>query len=334
MGLQLVPGFIGQSGYNHPVELFRNYVKGATAKGKGYMGSSNDFSLTPSGANMSMSIAEGFASILGQENNQQGSYFVWSNASESIAWPAAAGQARIDSLLLRVIDTQYGTDPSPNGAYWEVVEGVPAGSPAARLDSDFLPGGGFHRPGAWWRVANVLVPSGITNLGAATVTDLRSYADFQRDNNNAVYNWKTGQVDAAWTSYTPTLIGSTSNPTLGTGGVAHGRWKRIGRNITVEAYCRFGTSGTGAGVGTWAVSLPVSTANVTDAAWMGKSYYRDDSAAASGHIMGFCIAGANATSASLYGGTAAAGQVTGTSPFGWNINDFIRIELEYEAATA
>src|ERR1044072_4938116 len=131
MGLQVAPGYIGQSGYQHPVELFRNQLKAQTARGKGYMKSATDFSLTPSGAALSLGVSEGWAAIPGVESASQGSYFVWSNGTDNIAWPAASGQPRIDSLILRVIDKQDGTDPDANGAQWEVCQGTPAGSPVA-----------------------------------------------------------------------------------------------------------------------------------------------------------------------------------------------------------
>lgn len=332
MGLQVVPGYIGQSGYNHPVELFRNLLKAQTAKGKGYMSSSNDFLLTPSGASMVMNIGSGAAAILGEENDQQGSYFAWSNAAENLAWPAAAGQARIDSLLLRVVDTQYGTDPSPNGAYWEAVTGVPAGSPVARLDSEFLPGGGLHRPGAWWRVADVLVPSGITNLAAGTVTSYRDYADFQRSRVNEVYNWKVGVIDSGWQTYTPTLAAGGGSPTVGGGGVLHGRYKKIGRVINLEGYMLLGSSPS-LGTGSFTLSLPEPAATVTNAAWMGTAYYRDVSAAASGHFPGFCIVNSGGSTVGFFAASSNA-QAQATIPFTWVATDFARFSVCYEAATA
>lgn len=177
MPLQVVPGFIGQTGYEHPVELFRNLVGNLTGNAKGLVGSPTGFALTPSGSSMQLTIGAGAAVIKGSENTSQGSYFVWSPTSEVKAWPAASAQPRIDSLILRVIDTQYGSDPASPQAMWDIVQGTPSGSPVQQPDVEFEAGGDFHRPGAWWRVANFLVEAADTNMAATTMTDFRLLAD-------------------------------------------------------------------------------------------------------------------------------------------------------------
>lgn len=174
MALQVVPGYIGASGYNHPVELFRNLNGALTNDGKGLMGDPTGFSLTPSGGSMQLTVGPGYAMIAGLENASQGSYFAWNPAAEVIPWPAHSAQARWDTLVLRVIDTQYGVDSDPNGAQWEIVQGTPAGSPVKIADAEFLSGGDFYRPGAWWRVCDVLVESTDTNMAATTISDLRA----------------------------------------------------------------------------------------------------------------------------------------------------------------
>lgn len=65
----------------------------------------------------------------------------------------------------------------------------------------------------------------------------------------------------AMTLYTPALTGSVTNPTLGTGGIIQGKWSRLaGRQVRVEYYVKFGTSGTAAGNGIYWVSLPFPAA--------------------------------------------------------------------------
>lgn len=179
MGLQSAPGYIGQGGYQTPVELDRNFQAAAAGRRTGAY-RYGDFALTPSASAMQMTIARGDAFILGANSNTQGGYFVWSNASETISWPAAAGSPRIDTLLCRVVDTQYGVDAGGNGAVWQVHTGVPSGSPVALADSQFAPGGALARPGGWWRVADVLVPASVTNLSTATITNTRQYARIGR----------------------------------------------------------------------------------------------------------------------------------------------------------
>ena len=63
-----------------------------------------------------------------------------------------------------------------------------------------------------------------------------------------------------WTSYTPVLTASTTNPTLGTGSTVIGSYARIQDLIIYRFYIGFGSSGVNAGSGFYYVSLPV-TAN-------------------------------------------------------------------------
>ena len=63
-----------------------------------------------------------------------------------------------------------------------------------------------------------------------------------------------------WTSYTPVLTATTTNPTLGTGATVIGSYARVQNLIIYNFLITFGTSGFVAGVGDYKVSLPV-TAN-------------------------------------------------------------------------
>ncbi|MDP8961497.1 MAG: hypothetical protein M3N32_07790 [Actinomycetota bacterium] len=61
-------------------------------------------------------------------------------------------------------------------------------------------------------------------------------------------------------AYTPQLTATTTNPTLGTGAIAQGRYYRMGKLVWAAARIEFGTSGTGAGSGVYRVSVPVACA--------------------------------------------------------------------------
>ena len=61
-----------------------------------------------------------------------------------------------------------------------------------------------------------------------------------------------------WTSYTPVLTASVTNPTLGTGSQQLGSFARIQNLIICRFYIAFGASGTNAGSGSYRVSLPVN----------------------------------------------------------------------------
>ncbi len=67
-----------------------------------------------------------------------------------------------------------------------------------------------------------------------------------------------------WTSYTPVLTATTTNPTLGTGSSSVGSYARIQDLIFYRFVITFGTSGVNAGVGTYRISLPVAAAAITN----------------------------------------------------------------------
>jgi hypothetical protein len=58
-----------------------------------------------------------------------------------------------------------------------------------------------------------------------------------------------------WTTYTPTLYGSITNPTIGNG-VVSGRFTYVGATIFGEIRIQAGTTGFNRGAGTYSISLP------------------------------------------------------------------------------
>lgn len=173
MGLQTVPAYIGLSGYQHPVELDRNILEGIFGR-TGLM-RIGDFTIAPTATAQQISIQAGRAFLLGAESAQQGGYVAWSDVAENKVFGPPSGSARIDSLILRVVDTQYGSDPGTPRAEWDIVAGVPAGSPTARPDSDFNTGGTFYKPGAWWRLADVRINVGDTVIPGGQITRFLRY---------------------------------------------------------------------------------------------------------------------------------------------------------------
>ena len=175
MGLQAVPAYIAASGFQHPATLDRNILEkvfggrtGATRAG--------EFLVYPGGGTRAISVEPGGYHIVGTENSQQGGYFAWSDAAEVFLLAAAVGNPRIDTLLLRIHDDQYGTIPGSPGAYYEVVQGVAAASPTARVDADFNVGGSFYVPGAWARISDVRVNVGDVAIPGGQITNTQRYA--------------------------------------------------------------------------------------------------------------------------------------------------------------
>src|SRR5882724_3949351 len=174
MGVQTVPLGIGQTGYQHPVELVRNLLSGLFNK-TGVL-HAGDFLVTPTANAQEVSISLGKAHLLGNAaSTTQGGYYAWSDAAETKVFGVPSGNPRIDALVLRVVDTQYGSDPNTPKAMWEIVAGTPAGSPAAVLDSTFAPAGVNYRPGAWFRVADVLISPGDGVVPLANITQNYQY---------------------------------------------------------------------------------------------------------------------------------------------------------------
>jgi hypothetical protein len=166
MGLQTKPAYIGTSGFQNPVENDRNLTEYKFRR-QGVIGKGS-FDAAPVTNQMQLAVQGGGAVLLGSASTQ-GGYFGYSDAAENLAWPASnPSNPRIDSLLMRVIDTQYGADAAGDLLRWEIVQGTAAASPVELTDTQINTS--FPHPGAWMRMWNVRVPSAATNLNTATVT--------------------------------------------------------------------------------------------------------------------------------------------------------------------
>lgn len=134
----------------------------------------------------------------------------------------------------------------------------------------------------------------------------------------------------AWTAYTPALTATTTNPTLGTGSTAAGRYQRVGRSIWGQLNVKFGTSGTAAGSGTYRLSLPVTARSNTFAEVCGSGYILDASAS----DLRFCLLRiVGTTIAEIYFTAVTNFFVTHAVPWAWTINDEFNFSFLYEAAS-
>lgn len=173
MGLQSAPAYIGDPGFDHPVELDRNMLEGIFGRtGRLRPG---DFTVGKVVGALQATVSSGRAFLLGLESATQGGYFVWSDVGQTMAWPSPSGSPRIDTLLLRVRDNQYGTIGGALGADWDIVSGTPGSSPVAVVDAEFNVGGDFYEPGAWWRVADIRINPGDTEINAGLITSYNNY---------------------------------------------------------------------------------------------------------------------------------------------------------------
>lgn len=134
-------------------------------------------------------------------------------------------------------------------------------------------------------------------------------------------------IGAVWETWTPALTASTTNPTLGTGSTAAGRYGRV--NKTVFGNCRiiFGTSGVNAGSGFYFLSLPVTAQGAGPV--VGAGYIFDNSASLMRHVV---VALDSTTRMSLYLENATNYAVSSGNPWTWAASDQISFYFEYEAA--
>lgn len=137
-----------------------------------------------------------------------------------------------------------------------------------------------------------------------------------------------------WTSYTPVLYGSTTNPTIGNGSIT-GRYVNIGATIIGEIRIIAGTVGFNRGSGTYSVSLP--TAGIVENYQpVGQVVMRDEGPGIT--YFGTAIFNNGVTDrvelfmhsqvATFDEGVA----VTESSPFLFSANDKILIQITYESA--
>jgi hypothetical protein len=133
----------------------------------------------------------------------------------------------------------------------------------------------------------------------------------------------------AWTAYTPTLTAVTTNPTLGTGGSATGRYTQVDKTVTGWATITFG-SGFTAGSGIYSVSLPVAPLTTTIQAGSGRIkvaslYSRVNLFTTSTAVnLEYATNIVNGSVAYVASGAGAPGT--------WAANDEIRVWFSYEAA--
>ena len=134
---------------------------------------------------------------------------------------------------------------------------------------------------------------------------------------------------SAWTLYTPVLTASTTNPTLGAGSSAEGRYLKVGRLVVYRFKIAFGTSGVNAGSGFYKVSAPVNRNTAFSAVCTSTIYGNDVSVGTRNH--GFAnFSGDNAFEIFYLNGVA----YSATTPWTWAASDTIEGQLVYEAAAA
>lgn len=129
-------------------------------------------------------------------------------------------------------------------------------------------------------------------------------------------------------TYTSTLTAATTNPTLGTGGSASGRYTLFGGKFcALHCTITFGTSGANAGSGQYLIALPFACSSaVSGVVATCMAVMRCAGSVAIG--AGFISSGSS-TLAML---TTSGSNVASGAPGTWTNNDYIAIDIVYEIA--
>ena len=188
-------------------------------------------------------------------------------------------------------------------------------------------------------ITPVSIGAGISTSSAQTITGTNTEGSSNNlaraDHNHAIGSGVIGTSQlsssvgnfSAWTSYTPTLTASTTNPTLGTGSTAEGFYCQIGKSVFWRANITFGTASVNAGSGFYFISLPVTAKAAGFLTPMGSFVAEDVSTGT--RYMG-AAAYDNTTRVAMQ--RNAAGAFQATDPMTWAASDYIRIQGVYEAA--
>jgi hypothetical protein len=140
-----------------------------------------------------------------------------------------------------------------------------------------------------------------------------------------------------WNSFTPVLTASTTNPTLGSGSSAVGEWRYLdnGDWIVYQGKITFGTSGVGAGSGTYRISLPKTTGSFGASPIFGKALMSDSSSTGNMNANMICDT-AGVSFLTVYITQVASGGAnfaTNTFPWVWAASDSITWSIMYPVST-
>jgi hypothetical protein len=139
-----------------------------------------------------------------------------------------------------------------------------------------------------------------------------------------------------WTTYTPVLYGSTTNPNIGNGSIT-GRYVNLGATIVGEIRIVAGTVGFNRGSGTYSVSLPAAGI-IENYQPVGQVVMRDEGPGIT--YFGTAIFNNNVNNRiELYMHSQSATfdegvAVTESTPFLFSANDKILIQITYESVVS
>lgn len=141
-------------------------------------------------------------------------------------------------------------------------------------------------------------------------------------------SWAAPSAPAAYSDYTPALTASGSNPTMGSGASATGRYVQIGKLVHFYANVAFGSSGAAAGSGDYRISLPVNAAAASNTI-VGSGWLFD---AAGVGVRTFVVEIGAAGYVHMRLDSSGTALISATSPMTPGNGDTYRVAGTYEAA--
>ena len=158
MALRTPPSWL-QNG-SHTAENDRLTTTGSLWGASGVIRSA-DLAVTAPGGTMTVSVASGWAAILGTYQTNMGTYMAYNDAAATATITTAnATNPRIDLVCITVSDAAY--SGSLNQVAINVVAGTPAGSPTVP-----------STPTNSIALAQVAVAAGATSITSGNITDVR-----------------------------------------------------------------------------------------------------------------------------------------------------------------
>lgn len=301
------------------------------------------------GANFSVDIGAGWCAVIGDDTPDQGTYICFSTGTENVVIPSPpVSGTRIHRVIARVRDKLHDGTQTTYDWVLEVLEDTDGTGPPA------LPNSAIS-------LAQVSVAAGQASVLDEHITDLRATASLVTSQDSDVtsdagrpptpfggeeiYRSDKGCDEIAvggtfyevprrdgggseWSTYTPVLTATSSNPTLGTGSVQQGRYIRYGRMVHVNAIIKFGTSGVNVGSGFYEVSLPVAARTQAFGRRTGSAYLFDS---ANDYRDGGCFINVNVGDKARLSMNGTV--VTPTTPMSFGTADELGITITYEAAS-
>ncbi len=169
MGLNTSAAYLGAA--NNSVNTDRKIIE-ILCGGVDGVATSDDFVVEPVTGAHQILVSEGRGFSLGRDvAGSQGTYFAWSDGDDTVDLPVPGSNPFYATLVLRIADSQYGTVPSTEGAYWEVLSGTEAASPTPLTDTEI---DATAVPGTWLRIADILINTGDTGeIPSGQISDER-----------------------------------------------------------------------------------------------------------------------------------------------------------------